>query len=150
MADQTTEHLTIHASPERVWQAAVDFERYPEWARDVKEAEVAARDDEGRGLEVKFRAAAMGRSASYTLRYDYDSAPDRLSWRLLDGDIMRQLDGEYVFRPVEGDPDATEVLYHLTVELVIPLPGFVKRRAEARIVHTALHELKDHVEESLN
>jgi hypothetical protein len=29
---------------------------------------------------------------------------------------------------------------------VIPLPGFVKRRAEHKIVHTALDELRAHVE----
>ena len=28
----------------------------------------------------------------------------------------------------------------------MPLPGFVKRRAEAMIIHTALRELKQHVE----
>jgi hypothetical protein len=129
-----------------VYSAVADFERYPEWARDIKSATVDGRDSEGRPVDVTFRAAAMGRSTSYTLRYDYSGAPHRLAWRLVQGDIMRQLDGTYVFRAVDGDPDSTEVLYHLTVELVIPLPGFVKRRAEARIVHTALRELKGRVE----
>ena len=32
----------------------------------------------------------------------------RLAWRLLEGDITRQLDGSYDFRPVEGD-DAADV-----------------------------------------
>jgi hypothetical protein len=38
-------------------------------------------------------------------------------------------------------------VYHLTVELVVPLPGFVKRRAESKIMHNALRELKAHVEQ---
>ena len=34
----------------------------------------------------------------------------------------------------------------LTAELVVPLPGFVKRRAETRIMQTALRDLKARVE----
>ncbi len=61
---------------------------------------------------------------------------------------MRRLDGAYEFLPVTDDPDRTDVVYHLTVELVVPLPGFVKRRAESKIMHNALRELKAHVEQS--
>ena len=78
MADQATEQLTIDAPPERIFEVATDFERYPEWARDVKEAVVAERDAEGRPLRVAFRAAAMGHSARYVLRYEYaDEYPAR-------------------------------------------------------------------------
>jgi hypothetical protein len=34
------------------------------------------------------------------------------------------------------------------VELLLPLPGFVKRRAEGRIMHTALPQLKVRAETS--
>jgi len=34
------------------------------------------------------------------------------------------------------------VTYRLDVELAVPLPGFVKRRAESKIMTTALNELK--------
>jgi hypothetical protein len=69
-----------------------------------------------------------------------------LPWELVEGDIMRRLDGSYELRPVDGDPDKTDVVYQLVVDLVIPLPGFVKQRAEGRIMHTALRELRDHLE----
>ena len=46
------------------------------------------------------------------------------------------------------DGGATDVVYELEVELVVPLPGFVKRRAEHKIMHTALDELRAHVERS--
>lgn len=45
-----------------------------------------------------------------------------------------------------SEPGSTEVIYQLAVDLKGPLPAFVKRRAEARIVRTALDELKRHVE----
>lgn len=143
MADQTTQEMRIDAPLEVIWGVLTDFERYPEWARDLKEAEVLERDDEGRATAVHFRAAAMGRSTSYTLRYEWDDAPTRLPWELVDGDIMRVLDGAYEFAERDG---GTDVTYHLRVDLAVPLPAFVKRRAEARIVGTALRELRAHVE----
>lgn len=144
MADQTTQRIRIDAPLARIWEVLTDFERYPEWARDLKQAVVVDRDDEDRPTAVRFRAAAMGRSTSYTLRYDWDDAPHCLPWELVDGDIMQVLDGAYEFEEV-GDA-ATDVTYHLKVELAVPLPAFVKRRAEARIVGTALRELRQHVE----
>ena len=145
MPDQATERTTIAVPPERCFEVVVDFERYPEWAKDIKQATVEQRDEEGRGVEVTYRAAAMGRSTSYTLRYDYSGAPRTLSWELARGDIMRRLDGTYVFDEADGG-SATDVTYHLAVDLLFPLPGFVKRRAEGRIMHTALRELKQHLE----
>lgn len=144
MADQATEMLSMHASPDRLFAVVTDYERYPEWAADVKHVEVLERDAAGRGTRVAFRAAAMGRSTSYTLAYDYAKAPGEISWVLERGDITRRLDGTYVFEPT-GD-GVTDVTYHLAVELVVPLPGFIKSRAEGRIIGNALRELKARVE----
>ena len=146
MADEATQQMVVGASPERTWQVLTDFDEYPTWAADLKAADVVARDGEGRALEVAFRAAAMGRSTSYRLRYDYSRAPEVLAWKLVEGDITRMLDGSYVLAPVDGDADSTLVTYHLEVDLLVPLPGFVKRRAEARIVSTALRSLRTHLE----
>lgn len=146
MADQATQTMEIAASAERILSVILDFDAYPTWARDLKGVTVEARDDDGRGHEVTFRAAAMGRSTSYTLRYTYDENPVRIAWELVRGDIMRRLDGSYLLEPIPGEPDRTRVTYHLDVDLVVPLPGFVKRRAESKIIHTALRELRAHVE----
>lgn len=146
MADEATQQLVVGASPERTWEVLTDFDGYPTWATDLKSAEVVSRDDEGRPLDVAFRAAAMGRSTTYTLRYDYSRAPEVLAWRLVEGDITRKLDGSYELAPVDGDPDSTAVTYHLEVDLRVPLPGFVKRRAESRIISTALQSLRAHLE----
>jgi ribosome-associated toxin RatA of RatAB toxin-antitoxin module len=140
--DQATETEHVAASSERCYELAVDFERYPEWARDVKEANVLERDTHGRATKVEYRASALGRSTHYTLAYDYSQAPERLSWSLVEGDIMRVIDGAYSFAP---NGAGTDITYSLRIELIVPLPGFVKRRAEVRILHT-LKELKSRAE----
>lgn len=147
MVDQATETLEIAAPVERILEVLLDFETYPTWARDVKGVTVDERDEAGRGRLVTFRAAAMGRSTSYTLRYDHQAEPPRLAWALAEGDIMRKLDGSYLLEP-GGSPGRTLVTYHLDVDLIIPLPGFVKRRAEQKIIHTALRELRARAEQA--
>jgi hypothetical protein len=150
VAEQAKEHTSIHAPVQLCFETLTDFERYPEWAGDLKEAKIVERDPAGRALVVEFRAAAMGRSTTYRLRYDYSGAPNRLGWQLDTGDIQRELDGAYELRPANGDPGTTEVSYELSVDLIMPIPGFVKRRAEARILKTALDELKARVERALS
>jgi ribosome-associated toxin RatA of RatAB toxin-antitoxin module len=145
MSDHAAERTEIDASPEACFAIATDFERYVEWATDVKEVHVVARDDDNRGGDVAFRVAAMGRSTSYTLRYSYGSNPLRMSWRLIEGDVMERIDGEYEFVAL-GDGSRCEVRYYVSVDMLVPLPGFVKRRAEAKILHTAMDDLKKRVE----
>jgi uncharacterized membrane protein len=144
VTDEATERTTIDAPPEHCFAIALDFDRYPEWAADIKSVEVLERDGEGRGTKVRFRAAAMGQSIRYTLDYDYTDAPRTLAWVQTAGDITRKLDGSYIFEP---NPDGgTDMTYHLVAELKVPVVGFIKRRAENRILGTALRELKARAE----
>lgn len=140
MAELATEHVMVSSTPERCFAVIADIERYPEWAADIKQVEVQEHDDQGRPALVRFRTAAFGRSTSYTLAYDYSHAPRVLAWRLVDGDITTKLDGSYVFEEAEGG--GTDVTYHLEVELRVPIPGFIKMRAQSRIMSTALRQLR--------
>lgn len=149
MAEQAREQTTINATVQRCFATLTDFANYPAWAGDLKQADVVERDPEGRATVVEFRAAAMGRSTTYRLRYDYSDAPHRLAWRLESGDLQRELDGTYVLNADDDDPEATKVDYEVSIDLIVPIPGFVKRRAEARILKTALAELKARVEGTL-
>jgi len=144
MPEHASERIRVDAPPSRCYEVAIDFERYPQWARDVKSVTVHERDDEGRARKVEYRAAAIGKSVNYTLEYDYSTAPESFSWKLVEGDMLRQLDGTYRF---EADDDGTRVHYDLTVDLSAPLPGFVKRRAAGMIMGTALKELKREIEQ---
>jgi ribosome-associated toxin RatA of RatAB toxin-antitoxin module len=144
VAEQATERMVVSADPARCFAVSADIDSYPSWAADIKEVTVDERDGEGRPSVVTFRAAAFGRSTSYTLSYDYSEAPNVLSWVQTAGDITSKLDGRYVFA---ATPDGgTEVTYHLEVEMKVPLPGFIKMRAQSRIMSIALRDLKARVE----
>ncbi len=143
MADEAHEQIVVGAPPDRCWAVATDFERYPEWAKDVKHAAVLERDEQGRGSRVEYRVAGLGRSIHYVLTYDYSDAPAAFSWELVEGDVLRRLDGRYGF---EEEGPGTRVTYDLLVDVAIPLPGMIKRRAAGMIVGTALKELKKEAE----
>ena len=80
MSQRATESITVNAPPSTLYAVATDFAAYPLWVADLKTVTVLSRDEQGRATEVEFRAAAFGRSSTYTLRYDYSQAPDLLAW----------------------------------------------------------------------
>jgi hypothetical protein len=139
MADEAHEQIHVDADPLDCFDLASDFARYPDWVTDVREATVVARDVAGRPRRVEYRAAALGRNIRYVLDYDFGDAPASFSWTLVEGDMLRALDGTYAFT---SDGSGTRVDYDLHVDLSVPLPGIVKRKAAAMITGAALADLK--------
>ncbi len=139
MADEAHERIHIDAPVDVCFDLATDFEGYPAWTSDVKHARVVERGPDGRSARADFRAAALGRSVRYVLDYDLSDAPRSFSWQLVEGDMLRALEGRYTFDDVD---EGTDVTYDLSVDLAMPLPGLVKRRAAGRIVSAALQDLK--------
>lgn len=146
MVDHANQRRIIKASPQRCFDMVSDVEKLSDWTDDIKEVKILVRDESGRPGDVSFRAAAMGRSTNYTLRYSYGSNPLRISWRLIESDLIRRMNGDYEFNPSGEDGAETEVVYNLDVDLLVRLPGFVKRRAESKIVHAAVDDLKERLE----
>jgi len=143
MAQRATVSIVVNATPETVYRVVTDFANYVNWVSDVKRIDVLERDSEGRPLEVEFRAAAFGRSTTYALRYDYGRVPQLLSWFQTHGDITETMQGQYCFEPSGA---GTKVTYDLEVELLVPIPTFIKSRAAHRIQTQALNELKAQAE----
>ena len=143
MVQRASESVVVNAPADFVYHVVTDFESYQEWASEVKRAVIHERDGSGRPLEVEFRAAAYGRSTTYTLRYDYSRAPEELAWTQVSGDLTESLNGRYRFDSLGA---STRVTYDLEVELRVPIPPFIRSRAAQRIQSDALDELKARVE----
>ena len=139
MTQRATESIAVNVPPNVVYDVVTDFEHYVDWVSDLKRIEIVERDALGRPLEVEFRAAAFGRSTTYALYYDYSRAPGVLTWHQTSGDLTSMLNGQYRFEPSVG---GTLLTYDLEVELLVPIPSFVKSRAAYRIQSQALRELK--------
>jgi ribosome-associated toxin RatA of RatAB toxin-antitoxin module len=142
MADESTQSITIEASPAEVMAVIADFESYPQWAASVKSCEVTVPGQAGRATRVAFKIDAGGIRDEYELAYDWQD-DRRVSWTLVRGQMQKSQRGSYSLTPAGS---GTEVTYNLSVDLAIPMLGMLKRKAEKMIMDTALKELKKRVE----
>ncbi|MER5971031.1 SRPBCC family protein [Streptomyces sp. NPDC001922] len=144
MAEHTSSSITIEAAPSEVMSVISDFDRYPEWTGEVKQAEVLAKDEQGRAEQVRLVLDAGAIKDDHTLAYTW-TGDNVVSWSLVKSQMLRALDGSYSLAPVEGGK-RTEVTYQLTVDVKIPMLGMIKRKAEKVIIDRALDGLKKRVE----
>lgn len=149
--EHTVASVQVQATVEACYAVGIDLAAYPQWVENLETAEILTTDDDGRPLTARFEAAGLGRMSSYVLGYDHSGAPYSLAWNLVTGDLTREIEGRYVFNDMteDGGQPLTEVDYELTIDLAVPLPGFVKRRAEDKIVRAALERFKQRVEGQL-
>ncbi|MCC8244720.1 SRPBCC family protein [Saccharothrix luteola] len=142
MADESTQSIVIDATPEEIAAVIADFDAYPEWANGVKRAEVLETGADGRAAQVRFNIDQGPIKDEYVLAYD-EWSPSRISWHLVKGQMQKSQEGSYALAPKGG---STEVTYTLSVQLVVPMIGLFRRKAEKMIMDTALKELKRRVE----
>ncbi|MET1059029.1 MAG: SRPBCC family protein [Nocardioides sp.] len=143
MAEQTTSSIVVDAPPASVMAVIADFPAYPAWAKGVKTADVRSTNADGSADQVYFELDVSPIKDEYTLAYDWDG--DRqVTWKLVQGKMLRALDGAYVLRDL-GD-GSTEVTYRLALDVSIPLIGMLKRKGEKILIDTALKGLKKRVE----
>ena len=145
MAEQTTSSIVVDAAPGAVMAVIADFEAYPQWAKGVTQAEVVSTLDNGRAREVFFALDVSPIKDEYTLAYEWDG-DELVTWTLVEGKMLRALDGAYVLKAVGNSQ--TEVTYRLALDVSIPLIGMLKRKGEKILIDTALKGLKKRVEAS--
>jgi ribosome-associated toxin RatA of RatAB toxin-antitoxin module len=143
MAEQTTSSIVVDAAPADVMAVIGDFAAYPTWAKGVKTADVVKANADGTAEQVFFILDVSPIKDEYTLAYDWDG--DRqVTWSLVEGKMLRSLDGAYVLRDLGNG--STEVTYRLALDVSIPLIGMLKRKGEKILIDTALKGLKKRVE----
>lgn len=143
MPDESTQSITIDADPSEIMAVIADFPNYPAWAGSVKNAVVVEAGPGGRAARVAFSLDAGILRDQYELAYSW-SGDNLVEWDLTKGQLMRAQRGSYALRA--DAPGRTHVTYSLSVDLVIPMLGLLKRKAERVVMDTALKELKKRVE----
>jgi ribosome-associated toxin RatA of RatAB toxin-antitoxin module len=140
VADQTSASIDIAARPAEILKVIADFEHYPEWVDSMKSAEVLTSTD-GRADTVRMVLDHSLVKDDYVLAYDWELT--RVSWHLVEGTLLKAMDGSYELSP-KGD--GTTVTYRLSVDVNLPMIGLFKRKAEKTIIDGALKNLKKRVE----
>ena len=131
---------TIAASARSGWDILVDLESLTEWSSAHQKVEVLERDDEGRPSKSRQVVKVVGVSDEQVL--DYTVHDDGVSWTLVSSKQQRAQIGHYTLTP---DGDATKVHFELTVDPLVPLPGFLIRRGAKGLMDTATDGLRKQV-----
>ncbi|SDS06616.1 Ribosome association toxin PasT (RatA) of the RatAB toxin-antitoxin module [Friedmanniella luteola] len=140
MPDQTSGSIAIAAPPEAVMAVISDVEQYPAWVDSMSSAEVLT-SASGRPETVRMVLDHPVVQDDYVLRYQWE--PAVVSWRLVEGDLLKTMDGSYTVEPAGA---GTNVTYRLTVDANLPMIGMFRRKAEKTIIDGALRGLKRRVE----
>jgi uncharacterized membrane protein len=139
-AEHTVE---IDAPIETCYGAIIDYETFPSWQGAVVDTEVLDWDEAGRGKRVRLFVDAKVRKVDYTLDYRYDQ-PTRIEWEFVEGNGINDADGHYLFEDLGGH--RTRATYKFGLEVGIPLPGPVARRAHRSTLKASVEDLKKEAE----
>jgi uncharacterized membrane protein len=138
------EHTVEIAAPIKIcFDAITDYETFPSWQSAVVDTEVLDWDEQGRGKRVRLFVDAKVRKVDYTLDYRYDE-PERIEWDFVEGNGINDADGHYLFEDLGGD--RTRATYKFGLEVGIPLPGPVARRAHKSTLKASVEDLKREAE----
>jgi ribosome-associated toxin RatA of RatAB toxin-antitoxin module len=143
VADSTAQTIYIDADLKTVMNVIADIGSYPQWVSEYKETEVLEADDDGYPKTARLVLDAAVLKDTMVLSYDWPPDRKSVSWSLVSSSLLRGLNGAYRLSP-KGS--GTDVTYELSVDLIIPMIGLLKRKAERRLTDTALKDLKKRVE----
>ena len=122
------QQIVINAPAEKVFDTIIDYERYPEFLSDVRQAQVLSRHD-GVAL-VTFELELIMR-IGYTLRLVEDR-PTSIRWTLDKARMMSSNDGGWKLEDL-GD-GKTRATYGIEVKL----RGLIPKSVSSRLIGTTL------------
>jgi carbon monoxide dehydrogenase subunit G len=144
MSDLSSGNITIDAPISEVQAALFEVAKYSEWSSSIKSVEVLATDEQGRLTTGKFVIDAGMMKDKVTLDYDWSETPSKLSFSFNDADLLTGMEGSYSIKKV--DEDTTQVTYEMGVEISMPIPAMMRKKAEQATIDQALQQLKSHLE----
>lgn len=147
MAQRTESSITVQAPPADVLAVLVDLPAYPTWAGGITDVEVLGSDAAGRPATARLTMSSGPVRDTLLVSYDWTVTPagtGTVSWSLVEpGRVTSTMDGSY---ELVATATGTDVTYRLEVDVSMPMPGLLRRKAEKVITDAALRDLKKQVE----
>ena len=136
MSDVSKATVTIDAPMSEVSEILKNINDYPSWSSTIKSVTVDESDGNGYPAKVTLVVDAGVMKDRPTLSYDWSQAPAKISFSLDDADLMTGMTGVYLVKD-NGD-ETTDVTYELTVNLSMPVPAMMRKKAEQATIDLAL------------
>ncbi|ODQ95251.1 SRPBCC family protein [Mycolicibacterium holsaticum] len=140
MATSDSREIVIEASPGEILDVIADVEATSTWSSQHQGAEVMESYDDGRPRRVKMKVKSAGITDEQVVEYTWTDTS--ASWTLISAGQLKAQDAKYTLTP---DGDKTKVRFDISIDLAVPLPGFVLKRAIKGAMETATDGLRKQV-----
>ena len=140
MAVTESREIVIAATPDEIMDVLFDLESLTEWSPAHQRIEVLERDDRGRPSKSRQVVRIVGISDEQVLAYTVHD--DGVSWTLVSAKQQRAQDARYT---LTSEGDCTRVHFELTVDPLVPLPGFLIKKGTKGLMDTATQGLRERV-----
>ncbi len=140
MATSDSREVVIEASPDEILDVIADVESTPTWSSQYQSAQVLEFYDDGRPRRVKMKVKSAGIADEQVVEYTWTDTS--ASWTLISAGQLKAQDAKYTLTP---DGDKTKVRFDISIDLSVPLPGFVLKRAMKGAMETATDGLRKQV-----
>lgn len=140
MVHRESREVVIEAPVDEILPVMLDLESLPAWSPAHRSSVVLDRDERGRPLRSRATVTTVGITDVQEIALTYFD--DGYGWTLLSSTYQRSQEARYRLLP-EGD--RTRVRFEVTVDPIMPMPGFLLRRAVKGVLDTATVGLRKRV-----
>ena len=137
--------LETFVSPEDLKEVILDFEKYPEFMKEVTKVEVLEKSDESILAKFHIHIAFGGFDieSNYTTRYTIDDTT--ITWELVESENITKMNGKWVLH--ETDDEECKAEYEAEVETNLGVPPDVQALFVEESLPKLMESFRDRAEE---
>lgn len=117
-----------------------DVDALPTWSSVHRHVEIVDRYPDGKPHHVRATMRLLGITDKEMLEYHWGD-----TWMVWDAEENLQQRGQHVEYNLTPEIDQTRVRFDITVDVSVPLPEFIVRRAKKLVLYVALDRLRQRV-----
>ncbi|WKG02644.1 SRPBCC family protein [Mycolicibacterium sp. HK-90] len=140
MAVQASREVVFDASPEAIMEVLADVEALPSWSVLHRRVKVIDRYPDGRPHHVNATMRLLGITDKEQLEYHWGD-----HWMVWDAEPNLQQRGQHVEYNLTPEVDKTRVRFDIIVDVVMPIPDFLIKRARKLVLDVAIERLRQRV-----
>lgn len=134
--------FSLRTTPQALWVVLVDYRRFSEVFRNVREVKVIRETSDG--AEVEFVVGAVVRDVRYVLERRYVERDRSITWTKISGDLDRIEGGWTVASGAQ--PGLVAVTYESYVEFGWYVPAFAARAVISKEIRAMVRALRERLE----
>ncbi|GAS86663.1 SRPBCC family protein [Mycolicibacterium brisbanense] len=140
MAVRASREVVFDAPAKAIMDVLADVDALPTWSSVHRQVEIVDRYPDGKPHHVRATMRLLGITDKEILEYHWGD-----TWMVWDAEENLQQRGQHVEYNLTPEIDKTRVRFDITVDVTVPLPEFIVRRAKKVVLHVALDRLRQRV-----